>query len=381
MTMDFAFVPGIGDPGLQRLADLFNRLPNTIVNLTPQPTALSDFFQAVDTVVGVTAADVPGNLLIGAHGDEEGNWYLSLDGKTAIPATYETIQNSTAIQIPADIRGPLTWVRLKSCLLGADSCHPLLVALSKAMGSPAALTAPRYLHAHLNGYLSGIWEFMMYQFVVVGLDSGKQPLADRNGAKTAFADPANNFQLVGSTAVPAQNWDTWIPPAASLNLNPARAAKAKKNISVTAPDFFSPGIPAFVPLETRWTSTQEFNPLTPLDSDFVPVGDDTIRQTLKDLLSPRGEYQGTHLYPVYVRYGFKNLDDFIQGWNWKVNDSSGTAKRYSLQYVGSRYRYRLEVPITKPGTNDLIYNFYPDSGAPIVNFSETNDPFKLFGLV
>ena len=64
-----------------------------------------------------------------------------------------------------------------------------------------------------------------------------------------------------------------------------------------------------------------------------------------------------------------------------MNDSAGTTKRYSLQYVGSRYRYRLEVPITKPGTNDLIYNFYPDSGTPIVNFSETNDPFKLFGLV
>ena len=155
--MDFAFVPGIGDPGLQRLADLFKRLPDTIVQLTPQPTALSDFFQAVDVVAGL-GSGVPGNLLIGAHGDEEGNWYLSLDGKTAVPAVYETIQNSTAIQIPSDIRGPLTWVRLKSCLLGADNCHPLLVALSKAMGSPAGLTAPRYLHAHLNGYLSGIWK-------------------------------------------------------------------------------------------------------------------------------------------------------------------------------------------------------------------------------
>ena len=79
----------------------------------------------------------------------------------------------------------------------------------------------------------------MYQFVAVGLDSGKQPLADRNGAKTAFADPANNFQLVDSTAVPAQNWDTWIPSAASLNMNLLSSPKPN-NPCRSQPPTFSP---------------------------------------------------------------------------------------------------------------------------------------------
>src|SRR5436309_386313 len=38
MSMDFAFVPEVGDGGLERLAELFQRLPNTVVNLTPRAT-------------------------------------------------------------------------------------------------------------------------------------------------------------------------------------------------------------------------------------------------------------------------------------------------------------------------------------------------------
>jgi hypothetical protein len=49
-----------------------------------------------------------------------------------------------------------------------------------------------------------------------------------------------------------------------------------------------------------------------------------------------------------------------------MTDSTGKTKKHSLQYVGSRYKYRLEVPMTKPGTMELIFNFYPDSGSPTI---------------
>lgn len=42
--MDFAFVPGIGDPGLVRLADLLKRLPDTVVDLSPQPSPTSSLW-------------------------------------------------------------------------------------------------------------------------------------------------------------------------------------------------------------------------------------------------------------------------------------------------------------------------------------------------
>ena len=377
--MDFAFVPGIGDPGLVRLADLLKRLPDTVVDLSPQPAALSDFFSVVNDVIQRLSLGPAGNLLIGAHGEEEGNWYLALDRTASIPAVYETIEKSTSILIPAGIMGPLTWVRLKSCLLG--DINPLMLALKKALGNPPVVTAPRYVHAHLNGYLNGIWEFMSYQFVVVGPDSGKKQLADRNAAKAAFADPANHFQLVDKTNVPAQAWDTWIPLAGTLNLAPSVSSKATLPFLAAIPNFFGGGFAAFVPLETRFYSNLETVPIVPLENDFIPAGKDTERDTLKDLLALRPEYLDSHLYPVFKRYGLKTLTDFTNGFNWTVTANDGKVKKYSLQYVGTRYRYRLEVPITKPGTNELIYNFYPDSGASTINFSETSDPFNFFGKV
>jgi hypothetical protein len=377
--MDFAFVPGIGDSGLGRLAELLRRLPDTVVSLTPQPTALSDFLSIVDTVVQAQSLGPPGNLLVGAHGDEEGNWFVALDRNTAVPATYETLEKSTAIQLPTDLNGPQTWVRLKSCLLG--DVQPILLILKKALGNPAAVTAPRYLHAHLNGYLGGIWEFMEYQFVVVGPDSGKSPLAGRDIAKAAFSATSNGFQLVDKTNVPPQGWEDWIPPAASLTLAPSTASKAEAPFVVTIPNFFGNGVPAFLLLRTVLHSTLETVPIVPLENDFVPVGKDLQRDTLNQILATRTEYQASHPYPVYARYGHKTLTDFTNGFNWAMTYSNGTTKQYSLQYIGTRYRYRLEVPITKPGTNQLLYNFYPDSGTPIINFSETNDPFNMFNKV
>jgi hypothetical protein len=379
MTMDFGFVPGVGDGSLERLAELLNRLPATVVSLTPQPTALSDFLSVVDTVVQTQSLGPPGNLLISAHGDEERNWHLALDHTTAVPAIYETIKNCTSIQLPTAINGPPTWVRLKSCLL--VDIPPILVALKTAFGNPAAVTAPRYLHAHLNGYLGGIWEFLMYQFVVLGPDLGTTPLANRDAAKTAFADPANGFHLVDSTSVPSQVWEDWIPPAAGLKFAPSKLSKATRPFVVSVPNFFGNGISAIILLETRWTSEQESPPLPSLECDYIPAGVITTQDTLNDLLKDRDEYKDGCGYPVYKRYGYTSLEDFTKGFNWKVNYQPGTTKKYSLQYVGARYRYRLEVPITKPGTNQLIYNFYPDSGAPTVNFSETNDPFNMFGRV
>jgi hypothetical protein len=36
--------------------------------------------------------------------------------------------------------------------------------------------------------------------------------------------------------------------------------------------------------------------------------------------------------------------------------------------------------VTQPSTDSWIYNLYPDGGAAIINFTESNQP-KLFGVV
>ena len=377
--MDFAFVPGIGDSRLEHLSDLLQRLPNTVVALTPQPTGLSDFFSVVDQVIQNNGAGPAGNLLIGAHGDEEGQLFLALDPNTASPATYEKIVNSTTIAIPSGVKDALTFVRLKSCLLGTDATQPLLVALRRALGNPALVTSPRYIHATFGPYLDGLWEFMLYQFAILGDDLGKNPLKTRDALVAKFADPASGFKFVDQSNVPGSAWKDWVPAAAKITLAPSSSQDARVPFPVVATNVFGI-IPAFLPIYIRLVSWFETVPLVPLDCDFVPVDAITKADTLNDLLAPRPEYQATHPYPVYQRYQHKNLRDFADGWNWAVKDSPGTKLKYSLQYIGTRYRYRLEIPITKPGTtNELIFNYYPDSGTPVVNFTETNDPFHLFG--
>jgi hypothetical protein len=381
--MDFAFVPGIGDPDLEGLQQFLSKLPHTLVTLTPQPTTLSLYLATLNNVILATNVGPAGNLLIGTHGDEEGQLYLALDPNTQSPATYEKLKSSTTIAIPPAVKDSHTWVRLQTCLLGRDDCHQLLVVLKTALGNPTMVTAPRHIHAEALNLYSGSWEFMMYQFQVQGADLGRTALTSRAAVLAQLADVSNGFELVGSQNVPPAMWDNWVPKAGQLNLAPAKSAQVIVPVYVEAPNFLYNAVPISVPLEIRWVARLQPLPLEPLDCDYIPADADTRQTTLFDLLNDKTkhpEYQDTYLYPIYKRHNYKSLEDFTKGWNWQVKDHPGTTKKYSLQYVGTRYQYRLEIPITKPGTNDLIYNYYPDSGdAPIINFSETNDPFSFYG--
>ncbi len=381
--MDFAFVPGIGDSDLEGLSQFLGKLPNTVVTLTPQPTTLSLYLAALNSLLLGTNAGPAGNLLIGTHGDEEGELFLAIDPNTQSPATYEKLKNATTVGIPPAVKDSHTWVRLQTCLLGRDDCHQLLVMLKTALGNPTKVTAPRHVHAEALNLYSGSWEFMFYQFLVQGADLGKNPLPNRDAVLAQFGDTSNGFELIGSHNVTPAMWNDWVPKAGRLNLAPAKFDQIIVPFFVDAPKFLYNAVPISVPLEMKWVAKVEPLPLVPLECDFIPVDPDTKQTTLYDLLNKpleHPEYQDSYPYPVYKRYNYKSLEDFTKGWNWQVKDNPGTTLKYSLQYVGTRYQYRLEIPITNPGTNDLIYNYYPDGGdAPIINFSETNDPFGFYG--
>jgi hypothetical protein len=83
-------------------------------------------------------------------------------------------------------------------------------------------------------------------------------------------------------------------------------------------------------------------------------------------------------------YGYRGLPavplrDIVglrKGWHWRVS-SVGTNQP---RYIGARYRHEMWIPVTVPGTDPLIYNYYPQSGAPTIHFTESNTPYKLFGI-
>ena len=114
--------------------------------------------------------------------------------------------------------------------------------------------------------------------------------------------------------------------------------------------------------------------LDPLDYSDVS---DIVIPTMLDVELPKiRKYQDSHPYSVPKRHGFKNLQDFIRGWIWTINLLPGN----KVKFIGRRYVYGLEIPITKPGTDEWIYNYYRTGQAPIINFSDSNQPHRLFGI-
>jgi hypothetical protein len=378
MTMDCAFVPGIGDPALEGLNSALQFRPNTTSVLVSQTATLANFLNTLETGVETLGWPAFGDLLIGAHGDSFGELKLSLDDTTTnaippkIPANYETLQSVAAtktINIPNDVRSANTSVRLLSCSIGADPCRPFLTLLKTVMGNPSSLTAPRYVHTYaLSADNSYVHEWMNYEFLVTG---GIKPLPTRDAVVGKFIDAG--FQYFDGTNVPDEIWEQWVPPAAKLTLKPAVAQTLKWDfpVRISVGNNFS----AVLKAQASWTSGVQ-----PFDVEPIPytnVSNIVIPTTLNVELPKIDKYKSSHPYPVYQRYGFNTLDDFIKGWSWTIN----LLPNNMVKFIGSRYIYLLEIPITKPGTDEWIFNQYHTSQAPIINFSDSNQPYRLFGVV
>lgn len=372
--MDFAFVPGIGDSALEGLSAAMQLRPNTVPVLVSKTATLANFLLTLQNGVEVLGWPAAGDLLIGAHGDDFGNLKLALDDTTAIPANYETLQSvavTKTINIPNDVRSANTSVRLQSCSIGADQCLPFLQLLKTVMGNPSSLTAPRYLHEYGISADSSTYEWMNYEFLVTGADQGRKPLLTRDAVVGKFGDAS--FQYFDGTDIPGEMWEQWVPPAAKLTLKPAVAQTLSWDFPVRIQ--INSNFSASLKAKANWISGVQNFDVEPIA--YNNPSDIVIPTTLNTALPKIDKYKDSHKYPVYKRYGFKSLVDFINGWGWTINwlpDSK-------VKFIGTRYLYILQIPITKPGTDQWIYNYYRSGQAPVINFSDSNQPYRLFGVV
>jgi hypothetical protein len=372
---NFAFIPGIGDKALEGLSTLTHLSSNAVTVVVEQKATLSNFLLALQNGVEILGWDPAGDLLIGAHGDSFGDLQMALDEANTAPAHYESLEDalhSKSIRIPDDVRSPGTAVRLLSCSIGADECRPFLLLLKSAMGNPTRLTAPRFIHSYeIQGDQKSVVELMFYDFFVAGANNGRARLATRDAVLGKFVDA--DLRYFDGTAIDPDLWDTWIPLPARLSLNsggqtlntPYPVTLTQGNLTVINNTVltFAYGVVPF-----------DIEPLP--YHGFVPT-DDTAKFGVLDAELPQiAKYQDTHKYPVFKRWGFKRLSDFIRGWNWKVNLLNG-----KLKFFGTRYMYELKIPITKPGASDLIYNYFAEGQAPTINFTDANLQYRLFAIV
>jgi hypothetical protein len=368
--VDYAFAPGISDQAINANRAAMSRRPATFVFDATGVRNVAEFLFSANITSGLLGA---GDLLAAGHGSAEGELELPLDSTLPALTTFESVVSARAsgsIKIPANLNTGHNNFYLTSCLLGSDHCRPFLVMLKQALGNPNSVGAPKFLHDFASAN-NGYYESMVYDFWVLGNDKGKKPLASRDQAVGRFGN--GTFTFFDGTDVPAESWEQWVPPAAQLNLNTTSVTQFPFDFPVTV--LFGEKLIVILKTKASWISQLDTVTFT-IDSNVVPVGHDVIIDTLQTELPNKPDF-ASHLYPVYRRHHFNTLEDFIQGWNWQVTPSNNT-----LKFVGTRYKYHLWIPVTKPGTEaEWIYNFYPATGTPTINFTPDNHPYALFGIV
>ncbi len=86
-------------------------------------------------------------------------------------------------------------------------------------------------------------------------------------------------------------------------------------------------------------------------------------QAVRRELSENKKYSGDP--PLYLQYGYPNIDSFIAGWNCVCTMSEG-----KLNCSMSRHVYDIGVPILEPTTKKLIYNFHRQAGSGLDEWLE-----------
>lgn len=355
--MDQGFAPGQTAWEI-RMRDVFNRRINTRASRLVGAESIQDFFRDLHSS-NVVADD----LLVGSHASNEGVLFLDLDARhSGDVSTYEVLDevaSAGTIEIPIGIRKPSTRFHVKGCRIGSDDCRPYLVLLKRALGNRSPVTAPRFFHALYNGS-RGHFEYMMHSYEINAKDAFK------THADLISAFQNANFRRLDGTQVEDADIARWVDRR--LNLAP----RAQQIVPITVPVRIVPRTGDLSAIDNIGAQCR----VTPDVYTFIQPGINT-QAKLKPALLALDMFKATHPYPFYARNHYATFDDWFNGQTWRFTARSNT-------WTGTHFVYTLVIPVTKPAKppdppNELIFNFYPPTGNPTMNFLETDA--TLFGQV
>jgi hypothetical protein len=312
-----------------------------------------------------------GDLFIGSHGNDRGWLEIDLDNMPSRHTDYEVLENAvltSSVNIPRVLRertdGTLvaTEFHIRACLIGR--CLPFMQKFKQALGGGTiSVTGPLHFYLWWPVPHHGYVEFLGYGFKVVRRD--RIP----NKAQAVAAYQAGGFSYIDGTNVPNNMWQTWIPS----NVNRSRTR-----------------VPVYVSLRPTTGTTpsrlrvrREFRHKVRRFSWTVPgLGANPPNQNarlnaLRNDLTAHRLFRTNHPYPMYQRYGYASVNDFVNGFNWRF-----TWSHSNLVCNGRRHEYWVLIPLTDPTSGNLIFNFYPNSGSghsQIVRLLETDN--RLFRTV
>jgi hypothetical protein len=385
--MDYGIVAPGPDVDQGRVTHLFNlRSLFTVLNVSqPNVAVVSDLVSFVNNDSSVTRPI--GNLFLGAHSNNEGVVLIQMALKQARASNgkfysdYETLDAATdtgSLVVNDSTVSPdptQHFLYFKGCNLGR--AIPFLQKWKLALGGKMQVSAPRFNHGAFTDQGRGVWEFMMYEFVV----HSPIPVAGRDlliqqfqGAHFTYLEAVGRpGNLIPGPPIPDNMWGHWLPSTigAKVNSKTGVAAIAHKeypqyrsfNVQALALPF------ATLDVDENFTVDQTvfrkkipgLNPMPTANSDRLAA----LRTFLLADVENRphiSRYTDAHPFPMYQRLGYADFDSFIAGFTWHFSNKDGSS---DLFVRGTRERYTLLIGVTDPNpgavTTDsqLLTNFYP----------------------
>jgi hypothetical protein len=386
---DYAFSPG-GDIYEQRGRLTFSWRPNTKLI---QGNNIRNIEAFIDDLVTKTRPNERpiGDLFILSHGNDAGYMKLALDGTSKVPSKkivakhthYEDLEKAVAkgtVQIPDVLHKSQTNppvkinVHIRGCRIGQSPTfvQKLWEAFSNPLSViPLSVTAPK--HFHFNGGPGGrgtrtetelgTAEYLAYSFQLNrpdapnGKPGGMYQFATKKDAVDAFDNGVNGtkFKFIPNRAtppvardVPRKVWEDIIPE------NVIDTGTRDPNIDVNVGMDIGDGRTTLsLPHLFRHELGTGGHTVKNINSD---PGNNASREVVaKADIKGLDVFQSTHAFPMYVRYGYDNADDFLDSYTWECK-----WKKKQIHCSLRRHEYTVMVPVTDPDPpHNLFFNGYP----------------------
>lgn len=379
--IDFGFAPG------SSLYDYYGRvllarLPNTSVINRNDTQNVETFINHLDHNPGI--AKPIGDLLIISRGNSSGYMEIDLDststnpdGTNAAHITYEVLEQAVAsnsVRIPTALHAsepaPVQFdVHIRGSRIGKSP--PFLLKLKEAFSSPRSVTAPKHTNwaggfgTRRNITSWGSFEYMGYSFELFRHPNTR--FRSKAEAVNAFDNHGFRYIENGGVAanVPRNVWEDRIPSDLKTR---------KDSHFVNFGRDVGRGI-------TRVRLPHEFRHIVEsftftIRNIATNPGNAAARELmLRETIMHNAQFQAPpdHLFPIYMRYGYESVDDFLEGFFWVCNWQQNLQQ---LVCVGSRHVYTVVVPVVDPGTQNLLFNLFPSIGSElihVINLSPTDD--------
>jgi hypothetical protein len=369
---DYALVSidiGPTDTHIKRLKRFYDERGQTI-RLEPPNLALKEFIDMLSQDAKATAPIR--DLMIGTHASGSGSIAVRAVAGENAHIQYERLEKAVTdknLFIKAGVlqprpKDPKSQADLpprfviRGCAVGV--AMPFLKKFKEALGSTVEVVAPKYEHA-IGDYSGrggdGLYEFLAYEFELY------QPKKLKTDKDIVGAFVAKGLLNYDAKPIDGKTWASWIP----IGSPPADFSKHRKYPSTPAKRQIT-GLAFFN------TRHEDFpGPPIVLNLPADPGTETNRKAALRTHLDNEPRFKSDHAWPAYVRLGYKNMNDMMDGFVWSFQYSSTTNK---LTCIGKRWTYMVHQPIVEP-SGELIHNHFPlrPMGQPTIAFTDKDPRF------